>query len=118
MDCAPQVDMFRLAALYVVERLREQLLAHIADMLKAACAAKVRPALVPCQPVLMLWGRCQGDDVQSADAQLLTQAALWRRQPRCGSAACNVLLQHGLATGSLTMCRSTSQELRPSSLTM
>lgn len=35
--------MFRLAALYVVERLREQLLAHISDMLKAACAAKVCP---------------------------------------------------------------------------
>lgn len=34
--------MFRLAALYVVERLREQLLAHIGDMLRAACAAKVR----------------------------------------------------------------------------
>jgi hypothetical protein len=36
--------MFRLAALYVIERLREQLLAHISDMLRAACAAKVRHA--------------------------------------------------------------------------
>lgn len=35
--------MFRLAALYVVERLRPQLLAHITDVLKAASAAKASP---------------------------------------------------------------------------
>ena len=64
MGCDPQVDMFRLAALYVVERLREQLLAHISDMLRAACAAKVCFAYAPSQPVLV---PCEGYENTTVD---------------------------------------------------
>ena len=74
--------MFRLAALYVVERLREQLLAHIADMLKAACVAKVCFACGPSQPVLVPCEGCQNMTFDVAEMYLPNQAAGLRRQAR------------------------------------